>query len=143
MSLGGATYNSFIYLDEKKKLEESEHFFKRLIDIEEKLRELNYETKEDIESYLTDNLKGWRNYLRISKKAEQFIIGRRTSKKMREQNLFKDYTIQEIIYELKKIKWIQLDDKRTIITEISKNREGYLNILILAFLQHSYKSAVF
>ena len=41
---------------------------------------------------------------------------------MREQNLYKDYTVQEIIYELKKIKWIQLDEIKTIITEISKKQ---------------------
>ena len=208
VSIGGATYDAFIYLDEKKKLDESDHFFRRLIDIEEKLKELDYETKEDIENYLADNLKGWRNYIRISKKAEQFIIGRRAneinktlermgkfillsnyriakedvillyrkkdaiekyfdnmkndldvkrlgvhttaamegrlftcfislilhswlSRKMREQNLYKDYTVQEIIYELKKIKRIQLDERRTIITEISKKQRElfkYFNI---------------
>ena len=79
VSIGGATYNAFIYLDEKKKLDESEHFFKRLIDIEEKLKTIGYESKEDIYNYLTDNLKVWRKYVRISKKAEQFTIGRQVN----------------------------------------------------------------
>ena len=199
VSIAGAAYNAFVYLDEKKRLEESDHFFKKLIDIEEKLKTIGYETKEEIEDYLSENLKGWRNYLRISKKAEQLLTSRNVpeidkvvermgkfillnnyrvsmqeaislyrkkdaiekyfdkmkndldvkrlrvhtqeavegrlflcfitlilyswiNRRMTEQSLYKDYTVQEIIYELKKIKLLRLDDNRTLTTEISKKQ---------------------
>jgi transposase len=200
VSMAGAPYSAFVYLDEKRKLEERDHFFKKLIDLEERLKSLGYETKDEIEEYLSENVKDWRNYLRIRKKAEQLLPSRNLSgidkvvermgmfilltnygvgmqeaislyrkkdaiekyfdrmkndldvkrlrvhtqeaaqgrlflcfitlilyswinRTMTEQSLYKDYTIQEIIYELKKIKRLRLDDNRTLTTEISKKQK--------------------
>ena len=50
------------------------------------------------------------------------IIYSYIGKVMRETELNKKYTIQEIIYELKKIKRIQLRNEMFIITEISKKQ---------------------
>jgi len=44
------------------------------------------------------------------------------SKVAREEKIVKDYTVQEIMYELKKIKLIHLGEKKTIITEVSKKQ---------------------
>ncbi len=73
--------------------------------ISELLRDIGEASRDRIDFFrlwlnMQRETKGWRNYLRISKKAERLIIGRRTSKKMSEQNLFKDYTTQEIIYTM-------------------------------------------
>jgi transposase len=203
VSIAGVPYHAFVYLDEKKKLEERDHFLKRLIDLEERLKTLGNERREEIEEYLSETAKGWRNYLRITKKAEQLLPSRNVpgidkvvermgkfilltnyrvgmqeaislyrkkdaiekyfdkmkndldvkrlrvhtqeavegrlflcfitlilyswiTRTMTEQSLYKDYTIQEIIYELKKIKRLRVDDTRTLTTEISKRQRELL-----------------
>jgi len=46
------------------------------------------------------------------------------SKIARQEKIVKDYTIQELMYEFKKIKLIKLRERKTIITEVSnKQRE--------------------
>lgn len=44
------------------------------------------------------------------------------TKVMREKKLNKKYTIEEVMYEMKKLKIIELENKKKIITEISKNQ---------------------
>ncbi len=41
---------------------------------------------------------------------------------MRENGLFKKYTIREVIYELKKLKVVEMDDGKLFLTEISKKQ---------------------
>ena len=48
------------------------------------------------------------------------------AKKMREQDLFKHYSIREIMYELKKLRIVEMDNGTSYLTEISKRqRELY------------------
>jgi hypothetical protein len=41
---------------------------------------------------------------------------------MRKEGINKDLTVQELMYELKKIKLIRLGVRKTIITEVSKKQ---------------------
>ncbi len=41
---------------------------------------------------------------------------------MREKGLFKKYTIREVIYELKKLRVVEMDDGKLLLTEISKKQ---------------------
>ena len=198
-SIDKATYHAFIYLDEKKRVEESSRFYRRLIDAEESLREINYGSKADMEQYLSDNFKDWRKYLRIVKRSNQLTTARKVAEiekalermgklilltnyrttaqktislyrrkdaiekyfdkmkndldvkrlrvhsretmegrlfmcfvslilyssiatKLAERHVYKDYTAREVIYELRKIKRVQLDRERVMITEVSKKQ---------------------
>ena len=44
------------------------------------------------------------------------------SKVMRREGISKDLSVQELMYELKKIKRVQLGEKKTVITEVSKKQ---------------------
>jgi len=48
------------------------------------------------------------------------------SKVMRRENISKDLSVQELMYELKKIKLIHLGEKKTVITEVSKKQRDLL-----------------
>ena len=49
---------------------------------------------------------------------------------MREKNMVKKYTIEEVLYEIKKLKIIKLENKRKILTEISKTqKELFMNLI--------------
>ena len=50
------------------------------------------------------------------------IIYSRISSVMREEGINKDLTVQELMYELKKIKLIRLGTKKMIVTEVSKKQ---------------------
>ncbi len=50
------------------------------------------------------------------------IIYSRISSVMRKEGINKDLTVQELMYELKKIKLIRLGVRKTIITEVSKKQ---------------------
>jgi transposase len=50
------------------------------------------------------------------------IIYSYISKVMRQEQIVKDYTVQELMYEFKKIKLITLGERKTIITEVSKKQ---------------------
>jgi len=51
-------------------------------------------------------------------------------KTMREKTLSKKYTLGEIIYELKKLKMIQLQNKRKVLTEITKTQKELFKKLV-------------
>ena len=76
-SIGALSYHAFIYLDEKKKVEQSNRLLRKLIDAEEGLREIGCDSKEAMEEYLSDNFKDWRKYLRITKRGNRFTTGRK------------------------------------------------------------------
>ena len=52
------------------------------------------------------------------------------TKVMREKKLNKKYTIEEVMYEMKKLKIIELENKKKIITEISKNQKDLFKKII-------------
>ena len=54
------------------------------------------------------------------------IIYSQISKTMMDEDIFKNYTVQELMYEFKKIKLIKLGEKKTIITEVSKKQRELL-----------------
>ena len=49
---------------------------------------------------------------------------------MREKNITKKYTLEEIMYELKKLKVIQLQNQRKVLTEITKTQKELLKKLV-------------
>ncbi len=49
---------------------------------------------------------------------------------MREKRLSKKYTIEEIMYELKKLKMIELQNHRKVLTEITKNQKDLFKKLV-------------
>jgi transposase len=50
------------------------------------------------------------------------IVYYRISSVMRKEETNKDFTVQELMYELKKIKLIRLGTKKMIVTEVSKKQ---------------------
>lgn len=205
VQIGENSYQAFIYLDEKKKTDESERFFKELIEAEERVSEIGFVSKEETEGFLSDNFRRWKKYMLVVKSADRYTLRRKKkeieqaiermgklllitnnridlrdaialyrkkdiiekffdnlknelkgkrlrvhtaealegriflsfvslilyswiNKVMREKNLYKDFTLQEIIYELKKIKLIQLDKKRPFITEVTKKQRQIFEI---------------
>ncbi len=46
---------------------------------------------------------------------------------MREQRLFKRYSIREIMYELKKIRIVEMDNGTSFLTEVSKRQREIFN----------------
>ncbi len=53
------------------------------------------------------------------------IIYSKISSVMRKEGINKDFTVQELMYELKKIKLIQLGAKKMIVTELSKKQREF------------------
>ena len=51
-------------------------------------------------------------------------------KTMREKDLSKKYTIEEVMYELKKLKIIELNNKRRVLTEITKTQKDLFKKLV-------------
>ena len=51
-------------------------------------------------------------------------------KTMREKDLSKKYTLEEVMYELKKLKMIELKNKRKVLTEITKTQKDLFKKLI-------------
>jgi transposase len=96
-----------------------------------------YRRKDGIEKFF-DNMKNEINRKRLrSHKKETFegrlfldfialIIYSKIIKEMRESGINKEKSLQEIMYELKKIKLIQIGEKKKIITEVSKTERELL-----------------
>lgn len=92
-----------------------------------------YRRKDAVEKFF-DNIKNDidRNRLRIhSQEALEgrlfldfiaLIIYSYISKVMQQEKIVKDYTVQELMYEFKKIKLIGLGEIKAIITEVSKKK---------------------
>ena len=96
-----------------------------------------YRRKDGIEKFF-DNMKNEIKRKRIrSHKKETFegrlfldfialIIYSKIIKEMGESRINKEYSLQEIMYELKKIKMIQIGERKKIITEVSKTEREIL-----------------
>ena len=50
---------------------------------------------------------------------------------MKEEKLYKNYTQEEVMYELKKLKIVELTSKKKILTEISKNQQNLFKAFIV------------
>ena len=199
IEIGKRQYYSYIYLDEKKETAKREEFFKKIIEIEEKIKEIKFLEKEEITTYLNENVKGWNRIFKINRQSGKYVLKRKGEgiagvlermgksilisnkeidgkkvlflyrrkdriekffdnlkneldrkrlrihtkktlegrifvdfislilyswivKIMREEGITKNYTLQELIYEFKKIRLIQIGERKTVITEISKKQ---------------------
>ena len=200
IEIGEKRYYSYLYLDEKRRVEERERFLSRVLEIEKKVEEPELsKNREDLKEFLSENVKGWekifelvehdrvfkikrkekginsqlekmgtmillsnkmldgKEVLRLYKRkdvVEKFfdnmkhdierkrlrihsqetfegrlfldflalIIYSRISSVMRKEGINKDLTVQELMYEFKKIKLIRLGAKKTIVTEVSKKQ---------------------
>jgi len=203
VAVGEKDYYAYIYLNEKRRVEGRDIFFKKILEIEEKVGETDFETKKDMDSFLAGNVKGWKSIFKICRhpgvfklkrdsqginarlermgttilasnrqiepksaislyrrkdRVEKFfdsmkndmdrkrlrtcsqktfegrlfldflalIIYSQISKTMMDEDIVKNYTVQELMYEFKKIKLIGLGEKKTIITEVSKKQRELL-----------------
>ena len=199
VQIGGDNYQAYVYLDEQKRVDEKDRFLKRILEVEERVQELHPKGKEELRTFLSENVKGWQRYFRVSERAgvakvvrkskevsmqlermgiftllsnkridkqqaisfyrrkdviEKFfdsmkndidrkrlrvheqlafegrlfldfttlIVYSAITKVMRDTQLTKTYTVQEMMYELKKIRLIRLGEKKTIISEVSKKQ---------------------
>ncbi|MBW2334517.1 MAG: transposase, partial [Deltaproteobacteria bacterium] len=200
IEIGEKRYYSYLYLDEKRRVEERERFLSRILEIEKKVEEPELcKNREDLKEFLSENVRGWekifeivehdgaskikrkekginsqlekmgtmillsnkmldgKDVLRLYKRkdvVEKFfdnmkhdierkrlrihsqetfegrlfldflalIIYSRISSVMRKEGINKDLTVQELMYEFKKIKLIRLGAKKTIVTEVSKKQ---------------------
>ena len=200
IEIGSKRYYSHLYLDEKRRVEEREHFLSKVIDLEKKLEEPELRgNREELQGYLADTVKGWDKIFEIIERDGKFWIERKEkainaqlekmgtmillsntrldgkevlrlyrrkdlvekffdsmkhdlerkrlrihtqetfegrlfldflaliiyskiSSVMRKEGINKDYTVQELMYEFKKIKLIRLGAKKMIITEVSKKQ---------------------
>lgn len=52
---------------------------------------------------------------------------------MKEQNLYKTYTLKEVFYELMKLRVVTLNNGNSYLTEVSKNKEIYMKNLRFQF----------
>jgi transposase len=98
-----------------------------------------YRSKDTIERAF-DNLKNELDLKRLRIHSELAMTGRLflgfitliihswINKKMKEANLYKQWTQEEVMYELKKLKTVDLTPKRTILTEISKRQKNLFKI---------------
>jgi len=96
-----------------------------------------YRRKDGVEKFF-DNMKNDIDKKRLEIGDKETFLGRlfldfitlivysQISKIARQENIVKDYTIQELMYEFKKIKLIKLGEKKTIITEVSKKQRELL-----------------
>jgi len=103
-------------------------------DIEQKEVLSFYRRKDKLEK-IFDNIKNELNMKRLRVHSEEATEGRLflsfislilysfVGKIMEEENLYKEYTIEEVIYELKKLKVIEISDERKILSEISKKQK--------------------
>ena len=96
-----------------------------------------YRRKDTIEKFF-DSMKNDIDRKRLRTGDKEIFLGRlfldfitlvvysQISKIARQEKIVKDYTIQELMYEFKKIKLIKLGEKKTIITEVSKKQRELL-----------------
>lgn len=200
VQIGEGRYSCYVYLNEKLRAEERERFLSQVLDIEQKLQEPAFRSKEEVEAFLSETFRGWKTIFQITerdrkpplvKRKEQGITDRLErmgtmillsnramegkellylyrrkdavekffdavkhelerkrlrihtqetfegrlfldfialilhswiSNVMRRQRINKDLSVQELMYELKKIKRIYLGEKKTVLTEVSKRQ---------------------
>ncbi len=96
-----------------------------------------YRRKDVIEKFF-DNIKNDINRKRLRVHKQETFEGRLfvdfialiiyswIKRIMRDEEINKSLTVQELIYELKKIKLIRLGEKKTVITEVSKKQRQLL-----------------
>ena len=96
-----------------------------------------YRRKDGVEKFF-DSMKNDIDKKRLRTGDKEIFLGRlfldfitlvvysQISKIARQEKIVKDYTIQELMYEFKKIKLIKLGEKKTIITEVSKKQRELL-----------------
>lgn len=197
--IGGGFCNTYLYLDEKRRVEEVERFLKKVMELEEKVARSKFRDKREVEDFLSENFTSWNRFLVVGRRRGGFVLLRKESglsditarmgkmillnnyeadgkeilywyrrkdiiekffdnmkneidlrrlrvhskevlegrlflgfislilysaisKVMKERGLYEDYTMQELIYELKKIKVLELKAGEIIITEVSKKQ---------------------
>lgn len=197
--VGEKSYYAYIYLNEKRRVEGRDIFLKKILEIEKKVSETDFKNKKDIDSFLSDNVKGWKSIFKVYRhsgvfklkrdsrgindklnrmgttilisnrkvepkaalslyrrkdRVEKFfdsmkndmdrkrlrtcsrktfegrlfldflalVVYSKISKIMIDEDIVKNYTVAELMYEFKKIKLIGLGEKKRVITEVSKKQ---------------------
>lgn len=204
IDIEGIKFAAHLYSDERRKVEEIENFLKKIIELEDKVKESKFKSGNAVKEYLEETLKGWSKFFKISTRKGKIKIIRKedclreaieqmgksiiisndyqldkkntlwlyrkryliesifdilkndlkdkrlrthsleTSKGklflsflslilhsgvckiMREKDIFKDYTLIELLYELKKIKIVEMENGKIFLTEISKKQKDIL-----------------
>lgn len=200
VDFSGISLYAHLYLDEKRRAEEINEFMRKVVEIEDKVRERGFLSKNEAEEYVEERIRGGSNFfnfrvkggkveimrkekaisrimgrmgkmiiltnregigreeilllnrrkdrveklfdamknelqerrLRVSSKESMegriflnylsLILWSAISKRMKESGLFKNLTIPEVLYELKKLKVIEMINGRRYLTEISKEQ---------------------
>jgi len=200
IEIEGVKLTTHLYLDEKRKGEEIQHFLKKIIELEEKTRQKAFKKNAEIKEYLENTLKGSSKFfsfstrkgktkifrketplceitgrmgktiiisndfaldgkdsLRLYRKKDfieslfdtmknelkdkrlrihssealegrlflsflALILHSGVTKIMRGKNLFKDYSLTELLYEFKKIKRVEMENGKIFLTEVSKKQ---------------------
>jgi transposase len=52
---------------------------------------------------------------------------------MREQQLFKQYTVREVLYELRKLRLVEMSNGKRVLTELSKRQKEIFKKFNIAF----------
>lgn len=198
IEVSGVTLEAHLYLDEKRRAEEIEGFMRKLVEIEDGVRERRFRRREELERFIEERIKGWKKLftikvregkadlareeeaitgvmermgkmiivtnreglgreeilllyrrkdtiekifdtmkneieegrLRVSSREAMegriflsylsLIIWSAIAKTMKEKNLFKNFTISEVLYELKKLRIVEMMDGKKYLTEVSK-----------------------
>ncbi len=85
IEIGTRRYYSYLYLDEKRRVEEREGFLSNVLEIEKKVEEPQFlKNREDLEEFLSDSFRSWKKIFEIIEYDGLFRIKRR-EKEINEQ----------------------------------------------------------
>jgi transposase len=103
-----------LYHDERRKADEIDHLMRRIVGLEAFVDKKEFWSREEVWEHL-EQARLFLTYLSL-------IIYSALSQIMKEQDLYKSYTLSEVIYELKKLRVVTLNSGKYYLTEISKKQ---------------------
>ena len=198
--IDGTDFWAYIYYDEIRMITAKTELIKRVLEIEKKVKQINFREEKKIREYMKETLKGWDKIFKIERGKLGFSLRRREEKikqiiekmgytvllsnieftsqdaielyrkkdgieklfnviknelgerrlwvdsyegmegrlfitfmsliiyswikkVMKEKNLYTKYTVEEVIYELKKIKRIEIGEGQILYTELTKRQK--------------------
>jgi len=77
VQIGDKRYSCYVYLNEKLRAEERERFLSQVLDIEQKLKGPAFSRKQDIETFLSETFRGWKNIFQITEKDGKPMVTRK------------------------------------------------------------------
>jgi transposase len=153
-------YSAYLYLDERKRVEEKELFIKSLMEIEEHVKSFSFNSEEKIEQFFLGSKKEYRKYFDIVKSDRKYIILRINEKIERKIKTFGMFILLSHSSNLTAKQVLELYRRRdsvekffdTMKNEINQKRlhihsqealEGLLFIDFISLIFYSYMIKVF